>query len=169
MNNVSLLAKNTLVLEHSVPAKPSSPILSKKGAVVSTTPTIPTTKQPNLYQVQGHGLHVTYSTSGIDGKPHFTYQDAHQTLQFSGPQIRTVDTGIGTLVTVTIRMTVDTGSTSFSLMVPTVNLGASSQAHINTFGVTTTHKFSLVPAFNQGQTELYTVTALSGTASFVVF
>jgi len=26
-----------------------------------------------------------------------------------------------------------------------------------------------VPAFNQGQTELYTVTPLTGTASFVVF
>jgi hypothetical protein len=66
-------------------------------------------------------------------------------------------------------MTVDTGSTSFSLMVPTVNLGASSQAHIKTFGITTIHKFSIVPIFRQGQTELYTIHELSGTASFVAF
>ncbi|HEV2989010.1 MAG TPA: hypothetical protein VG759_11245 [Candidatus Angelobacter sp.] len=135
---------------------------------MSTTPATPA-KQPNLYQLQGHGLHITYSTSGIDGKPHFTYQDAHQSLQFSGSEIRTASTEIGTLVTVTIRRTIDTGSTSFSLMVPTVNLGNANQVHIKTFGVTTIHKFSVVPAFNQGQTELYTLTDLSGTASFVVF
>src|SRR5436853_7639761 len=120
---------------------------------MSSTPATPATKEPSLYQLQGHGLHVTYSTSGIDGKPHFAYQDAHQSLQFSGSQIRSVPTEIGALVTVTIRKTVDSGSTSFSLMVPTVNLGASNQSHIRTFGITTIHKFSIVPALNQVQTE----------------
>src|SRR4051812_40693065 len=32
---------------------------------------------PDNYQLSGpHHLHVSYSTNGIDGKPHFTYQDA---------------------------------------------------------------------------------------------
>ncbi|HEV2963545.1 MAG TPA: hypothetical protein VG649_17090 [Candidatus Angelobacter sp.] len=136
---------------------------------MSTTPAAPPSKLPNLYQLHGHGLHVTYSLSGIDGKPHFTYQDAHQTLQFQGPDIRSVSTDIGTLVTVTIRMTIDTGSTTFSLMVPGVNLEFSSQAQIKTFGVTTIHKFSVVPAFRQGQTQLYSLTELSGTAAAVKF
>ena len=129
----------------------------------------PSTTIPNLYRLHGHHLHITYSTSGIDGKPHFQYHDPFQTLQFSGAEIRTLASEIGTLVTVTIRLTVDTGSTSFTLVVPQVNLDQSNHAHITTFGVTALHRFSVVPAFNEGQTELYTVTKLSGTAAFVAF
>ena len=124
---------------------------------------------PDLYQLQGAQLHITYSTTSLDGKPRFVYQDASQTLAFEGDQIRTVITEIGILVTVTIRMTIDNGSTTFTLLVPTVNLGPSNNAFIDTEGITTIHRFSTVPAFNQGQTELYTVTRLTGTASFVPF
>ena len=124
---------------------------------------------PNLFQVHGAQLHITYSTTSIDGKPRFVYQDAFQTLTFEGDQIRTVATEIGTLVTVTIRMTIDSGSTSFTLLVPTVHLTSMNHATLHTEGITTIHRFSIVPAFNQGQTELYTVTPLIGTASFVNF
>lgn len=126
-------------------------------------------KSPDLYQLRGAQLHITYSTTSFVGKPSFVYQDATQTLTFEGDQIRTVATEIGTLVTVTIRMTIDSGSTSFTLFVPRVNLGSSNQAPIHTEGITTLHRFSVVPVFNQGQTELYTVTPLAGTASFVNF
>ena len=126
-------------------------------------------KAPDMYQLQGAQLHITYSTTSFDGKPRFVYQDATQTLTFEGDQIRTLATEIGTLVTVTIRMTIDTGSTSFTLLVPTVNLGPSNHATIHTEGITTIHRFSIIPMFNQGQTELYSVSPLTGTASFVIF
>jgi hypothetical protein len=126
---------------------------------------------PNLYQLQGADLQVTYNTTGRTGKPHFTYKDASQTLSFTGDQIRKTQTEIGTLVTVTIHMTVDTGSTSFTLLVPTVNLASESQppAEIHTVGITTIHRFSVVPAGRLGQTETYAVTQLSGTATLVWF
>ena len=125
---------------------------------------------PNLYQVSGGGLHVSYSTTGFDGKAHFHYQDSIHSLDFSGPAIRTIDTEIGTLVTVTIRPTVDTGSTSFSLFVPVINLTSSSgSAPIKTFGITTVHRFSVVQAFMAGQIESYSETTLSGTAQEVFF
>ncbi len=124
---------------------------------------------PDLYQLHGDQLHITYSTTSIDGKPRFDYQDASQTLAFEGDQIRTITTEIGTLVTVTICMTIDRGSTTFTLLVPTVNLDPSNQVRIEAKGITTIHRFSIVPAFNQGQTELYTVSPLTGTASFVNF
>ena len=124
---------------------------------------------PNLFQVHGAQLHITYSTTSFDGKPRFLYQDAFQTLNFEGDQIRTVASEIATLVTVTIRMTIDSGSTSFTLLVPTVHLSATNHATLHTEGITTIHRFSILPAFNQGQTELYTVTPLPGTASFVNF
>jgi hypothetical protein len=126
-------------------------------------------KQPNLYQVHGHGHQVTYSTSGIDGKPHFSYHDATLTLAFTGEQIRSQDTEDGTLVTVTIRPTVDAGNTTFTRLVPTVNLDLDTSAPISTIGITTQHKFSVIPALRHGQTELYGVTRLTGTASAVTF
>jgi|tagenome__1003787_1003787.scaffolds.fasta_scaffold18837978_1 hypothetical protein len=124
---------------------------------------------PNLYQVHNNQLHISYTTSGIDGKPHFQYQDASQSLSFSGDQIRSETTEIGTLVSVRIRMTVDSGSTSFSLLVPTVNLPANQSMTIHTIGITTVHRFSIAPVLNSGQTELYSVAVLTGTAQHVVF
>jgi hypothetical protein len=122
---------------------------------------------PNIYNLDGYGLHVTYSTSSIDGKPLLQYHDSFQTLQFSGDQIRTLDSEIGTLVTVTIHLTPDFGSTSFTLLVPQVNLDPSNVFQITTFGITTLHRFSIVPQLDRGQTEHYTVAELSGTAAFV--
>ena len=125
--------------------------------------------QPNLYQLSGGGIHIAYSTSGIGGQPHFTYHDAFQTKNFTGNQITTVQTSIGLLVTVTIHMTVDTGSTTFSVLLPSVNLptGLFASVNISTDGITTAHRFSIFHI--QGQTELYTFVPMQGTAAHVLF
>jgi hypothetical protein len=49
-----------------------------------------------------------------------------------------------------------------------VNLPPSKVANITTEGITTLHKFAIVKP-PQGQTELYTVHKLHGTARFVEF
>src|SRR4051812_46159944 len=122
----------------------------------------------NYYQLHGHQLSVTYTTAGIDGQPSLEYQDAHQMLHFHGTDVRRVDSEIGQLVTVTIRRTVDTGSTSFTLLVPQVRLsGVGQQAPVTTQGITTIHRFSVLPI--RGQTELYHFTALTGIAEMLVF
>ncbi len=122
----------------------------------------------NTFDLQGHNLHVNYSSTSFGGFPLLTYQDSTQTLDFARDQIRTVNSEIGALVTVTIARTIDRGSTSFTLLVPTVNLGASNVAHINTDGITTIHRFAVNPDLIQGQVEIYSITKLSGTATFVV-
>ncbi|HUY99247.1 MAG TPA: hypothetical protein VMU89_02780 [Thermomicrobiaceae bacterium] len=127
------------------------------------------TSQPNLYQQSGSGLHVSYATSGIDGKPHFTYQDVHASLSFSGDEIRRDDSDLGAVVSVSIRRTVDQGATTFSLLVPRVNLGTNQSAAILTLGITTIHRLSIVPALNLGQQDMYTMVRLRGTASLVAF
>jgi len=124
---------------------------------------------PNLYDVHGGHLHVTYSTSGIDGRPHFTYQDPTIGKSFSGDEIDRVDTLLGAIVSVRIRLTVDAGSTTFSLLVPRVNLIDGGPTAIHTEGITTLHQFSLVPPLDRGQRDFYTVTSLRGTAQHVVF
>lgn len=125
------------------------------------------TQPPNLYQLSGKHLNITYSTSGIDGKPHFSYQDLQQTLSFTGDQIRSVETEIGTLVSVTIRMTVDTGGSTFSLLLPRVNIPGEQSVPVQTVGITTLHRFSILPI--NGQLDFYTVTRLHGSAARVFF
>ena len=125
---------------------------------------------PNLYQLQGSGIHVTYSTGGFGSKLNFTYQDAQGSQSFSDSQVNVSQTPIGSVVTATIRRTVDTGSTSFSVLIPTVNLtGPGQAAPVHTEGITTIHRFSIIKTFDQGQIELYQFTPLSGTANQVLF
>jgi hypothetical protein len=124
--------------------------------------------QPNLYQLSGGGIQVTYSTSSITGKPLFNYHDGSQAKNFSGDEIQTAETVLGNLVTVFLIRTVDSGSTTFTLLIPSVNLPPSNSAPIVTDGITTLHKFSIVGPHN-GQREFYTVQPLDGTASFVAF
>ncbi|MDD5034484.1 MAG: hypothetical protein PHE55_06965 [Methylococcaceae bacterium] len=128
------------------------------------------TSAPNQFELQGGNVHVTYSTTGFDGKPHFSYQDSKQTLNFSGDQIRTVGTEVGTLVSVTTLMTIDSGSTTFTVLIPRINLDATLQAPIRTEGISTRHKFSVIPGlFKADQIDTYNFTILKGTASLVDF
>lgn len=129
---------------------------------------------PNLYNFTGYNskgekVSVNYSTSSFTGKPLFNYQEQKETLNFTGNEIRTVDTEIGTLVTVTIKKTVDTGNTTFTLLIPRVNLGNNIEAKVATKGIITTNRFSVIPQFNQGQQQTYTTINLRGTAQSVAF
>jgi len=76
---------------------------------------------------------------------------------------------LGTLVSVTIHTTADSGSTTFTLLLPIVNLPAPpalpAAVPVTADAITTRHRFSRVLALQQGQQEFYTVTALQGTAS----
>ena len=130
---------------------------------------------PNTYQLSGDGISIGYSPDAgpvtQHGSGRFTYQDAYRALTFSGDQIRRVDVpDLGTVVSVTLSMTVDTGSTTFSVLLPPVNLPnqPGAPAPIYTVGITTAHNLSPVPALNQGQRDRYTVTPLGGTASNVI-
>jgi hypothetical protein len=73
------------------------------------------------------------------------------------------------LVSVTIQESIDVGSTSFTLIVPAVQLpqGLGASTPISTAGITTTHRI-LAGAIGHAQTETYVVTPLTGTASRVV-
>ena len=127
------------------------------------------TVTPNLYQISGSHIHVTYTTTSIDGKPTLSYQDAHQGKSFRGDEIRTVDCDLGTLVSVTLRMTVDAGSTSLSVFIPRMRINQGEHATVRTDCVTTVHRFSIAPQFLHGQLDTYATTSLHGTAQFVMF
>ncbi|QEL14594.1 hypothetical protein [Limnoglobus roseus] len=130
----------------------------------------PTFTVPNVYHLHGGGIHVTYSTTSISGQPLFSYHDTHGSHNFMGDQITVEKTSIGNLVTVVLRLTPDAGSTSFSVLIPIVNLtGPTHPSPVQTEGITTIHRFSINPALLHGQIELYHVTPLHGTANQVPF
>jgi len=108
-----------------------------------TTPAAPVApgKHPNHYDLTGGGISVIYDTTTFGGKPMLSYHDQTVSRNFVGDQIRTADTEIGTLVTVTISLTPDSGSTTFTLLIPEVNLRASDSASISTYGITTAASF----------------------------
>ena len=132
---------------------------------------------PNLWSLSGGGIHVRFWTFTLgpirqgDEPPHLTYHDSHRTLSFHGDEIRSVDVpDLGTVVSVTIVLTVDTGSTTFTLLLPRVNIasqGPSNSVPVSTEGITTVHAGPFGPHLGHAQEEFYTVTPLMGTAAFV--
>ena len=79
-----------------------------------------------------------------------------------------VETELGAVVSVVLRLTPDAGSTTFSLLVPHVNLIAGQPAAIHTDGITAIHRLTLAPGLNHGQQDQYSVTKLQGTAANVI-
>ena len=124
---------------------------------------------PDLFQLTGSHIHITYTTSSVDGTPTMTYQDPYQGMAFSEDEIRTVECDLGTLVSVTLRMSVDAGSTSLSVLIPRIRIEHGTLAAIHTECVTTVHRFSAIPSFHPGQLDSYSVAPLHGTAQLAVF
>jgi hypothetical protein len=117
--------------------------------------------QPNLWNLTGHGIQIRYSTTG----PTLHYQDASRNLNFTGQEIRAVNVpDVGTLVSVTVFLTIDSGSSTFTVLLPRVNVAATkgASAPVSTYGITTGHHFSILPAFQHGQQESYSLTPLTG-------
>jgi hypothetical protein len=122
--------------------------------------------QPTIWNLAGGGIQVRYSTAG----PNLHYQDSNQTRDFRGNEIRAVDVpDLGTLVSVTLSREVDTGSTTFTVLLPLVNLppppALPTFVPVATDAVTTIHHLSLIEGFQHGQQNSYSVTTLSGEAA----
>jgi hypothetical protein len=127
-----------------------------------------TSQEPNLYVVHGQDVQVTFSTTSFNGKPQLTYHDATQARQFTGDEITIEDTAIGQLVTVVLSLTVDLGSTTFSLVVPAVRLSGTGPQPISTLGITAVHRTTIAGP-PTGQATTYRVVRLRGTAERVDF
>lgn len=124
--------------------------------------------QPNEYTLQGGGLTFTYLKHNFLGQPYVSYTENGQTKTFSGSAVRILETGIGTLVTVTTHTSIDTGGSEFSVLLPVIELTAigKSQA-FSTDGINTQFKGpDSFPA--TGVRETYTFIPMNGVARFIV-
>jgi hypothetical protein len=127
--------------------------------------------QPNRYSLQSHDGHtkVEYETSSFIGQPVLNLTQGPGPIRhFAGSQIRARTTEIGTLVSVTTQLTIDTGSTSLSLLIPSITLATvSEQKTFATEAIVTTHSGpnSVPPT---GVHETYKFIPLKGEATFVI-
>jgi hypothetical protein len=123
---------------------------------------------PNQYELSGQGIRIVYSTSGIAGTPQLSFTKGRKTLTFSGKEIGVVDTNIGSLVTVTIAMTPDKSFTTFTLLLPAIQLAKETgKQAFRTLGIITVHKTSLGGPV-KGVQQTYKSVQLKGTAQRVV-
>jgi hypothetical protein len=128
--------------------------------------------KPNRYVLQSSdgNTKVDYETSSFIGQPvlNLTQGPGGPIRHFTGSQIRTRNTEIGSLVTVTTQLTVDTGSTSFSVLIPAISLTATSDHKtFATEAIVTSHTGpNSVPS--TGVHERYQFIPLQGEATFVL-
>jgi len=126
---------------------------------------------PNRYVMHSHDgkTKVDYETTSFIGPPILNLTQAPGPIRhFSGSQIRAVNTEVGTLFSVTTHMTIDTGSTSFSVLIPAISLSsASDRKAFSTEAIVTAHTGpNSVPS--TGVHETYQFIPLKGEANFIV-
>jgi hypothetical protein len=127
--------------------------------------------QPNKFVLQSSdgNIKVDYEVSSLIGQPilNLTQGPGGPIRHFAGSQIRRLNTEIGTLVTVTTLLTVDTGSTSFSVLIPAITLtSVSDHKTFATDAIVTTHSGpNSVPS--TGVHEKYQFVPMRGEADFV--
>src|SRR5450631_843538 len=99
--------------------------------------------QPNRFVLHSSDgkIKVDYEATSFIGQPVLNLTQGPGPIRhFAGSQIRARNTEIGTLVSVTTQMTVDTGSTSFSVLIPAVTLTSTSDHKtISTEAIITHH------------------------------
>jgi predicted acyl esterase len=119
---------------------------------------------PTHYELDGAHVHMTYETTAVDGRASFSYHDAQRGgLRFSGDEIRIEEAEIGRLVTVTLHTTPERLSTTFTVLLPHVDVGPKHAVPIQAQGITTVHR-NEAPGAGRGEVELYKVVELKGMA-----
>jgi hypothetical protein len=152
---------------------PGKPIMNLRfGAPLMPDPTRSeepmNVREPNLFVLHNYGLQVTLATTSLTGQPQLTYNDAAQARQFTGEEITFADTVFGRLASVVLTSVPDLGTTTFSLVVPTVNLPTSGAQPISTIGITAVHRTTIAGP-PPGQSTTLHVAPLRGTADQVAF
>ena len=122
---------------------------------------------PNQYQLTSNEVQITYTPSNSNGQPELSYQGSRGNLTFTGNDIRSEETTPGTLITVFLVRTVDTGSVTLTLLVPSVNLAGTTEQAIQTIAIETQNLFSILDRNKARQTQIYQVYNVQGMAQYI--
>ncbi|MDZ8259220.1 hypothetical protein [Nostoc sp. ChiQUE01b] len=127
-------------------------------------------QRPNEFELEGKGTYIKYSI--LNGVPQLDYKTKNISEHFSGDQIQTLATDIGTLLTIIIRRppNPDLGGNivKLSLLLPIINLLIGTrETPVQTEAIITTERTSGIirtPLF--GQLQSYQTIVLTGTARY---
>ncbi|MHC5614061.1 MAG: hypothetical protein ACYTXA_24480 [Nostoc sp.] len=128
-------------------------------------------QRPNEFELQGEGTYIKYSI--LNGVPQLDYRTQKISQHFSGDQIKTLASDIGTLVTVIISKPPNPefggNILKLSFLLPIINLViGTKETTVQTDAILTTEKtsgFIRTPLF--GQLQSYQTIVLRGTARYV--
>lgn len=89
----------------------------------------------NTYTMKHREVEIRYEVDITPGLVALTYTDASGEWSFRDGQIRTDDTGLGTLVSVAIAESIDAGGERFGFYQPDVDVPNNGSAEFRTAGV----------------------------------
>jgi hypothetical protein len=126
------------------------------------------TKQANLFELSCDGVSVTYSTSSFAGPPQLSYSGPEGELSFSGNDIETLSSALGTEVTVTLETVPDLHTITLTLLLPAFRLPAGGEASFDTLAIKSTHRMTIAGP-PEGAQQTYEAIELHGVAKAVEF
>jgi hypothetical protein len=103
------------------------------------------------------GVHVEYTEGGS-----FVFKEGTLTKTFTAAEVTTDSSGLGTLVSVPLMVTIDTGGSRFGVFLPAAGLSPGQSASVTTVGVT--ESFSGPDSFPRHLTT-WTCVRLQGTVT----
>ncbi|MBN3949720.1 MAG: hypothetical protein HWQ38_25955 [Nostoc sp. NMS7] len=127
-------------------------------------------QRPNEFELKGEGIYIKYSI--LNGVSQLDYRSQNISQHFSGDQIKTLATDIGTLVTVIISKppNPDLGGNivKLSFLLPIINLViGTKETTVQTEAILTTEKTSgFIRTPLLGQLQSYQTIVLKGTARY---
>ena len=126
--------------------------------------------EPNTYELSCDDTQITYSTTGADGKPTFSYSGPKGQHSFSGDEIQTLDSALGSEVTVTLEDIADLHIITLTLLVPEMWVAPHSGIEVRTIAIVTTKEEPITaPVGLPAVRERYGVVTLDGEGKLVEF
>ena len=121
---------------------------------------------PNLFQISCEDTQITYSTSSFAGPPHFSYSGPKGEDSFSGEEIQSLGSALGTEHTVMLEAVPDLHTVT--VVLPDIRLSSGEEQSFHALGILTTNETTIAgpPA---GAAQTYEVITLDGVAKLVEF
>ena len=90
----------------------------------------------NKFELRHDDIQVDYTVGATPGIPALTYQDSHAPVRsFTSAEVTTDTTAAGTLVSVALRESTDTGGERFGFFLPQLDVPRGEHEHFTTVGV----------------------------------
>jgi hypothetical protein len=126
--------------------------------------------EPNTYELSGDNTQITYSTTGVDGQPTFSYSGKKGEHSYSGDEIQTLDSALGTEVTVTLEDVADLHVITLTLLIPEMWIAPHAGMEVRTLAIFTTKEEPITaPVGLPAVREQHDVVSLDGEGKLVDF